>query len=212
MAEPRIERIVELQCRTATLRALQELGGEATRKPRRRPKHGGEVELIHHERLLREFSAVLAFERRRETFLVRWNGRDFTAPDHMSPDRDLCTCHVAPEHIEPLVPGVERLIVRAFETATGEAKHLDVVAEPRRDDFRRYMGEIRNVLGRCGLTAERCLRRQRAHRRATPLERTQRRGGLVRRCPRAGGRSSVSVRAAGPCPMMRSSWKSSMAG
>ena len=64
---------------------------------------------------MREPRAVLALERTRKTLTALPDRRHFAPADHMSPDGDLGTRDVAPQDIQPLVPGVERLIVRTLE-------------------------------------------------------------------------------------------------
>src|SRR6185437_16913820 len=94
------------------LRAGEKPRGPARRLPGRQAVHDREIELIDHERLVRQSLAVLRSERTREAAPARRRIDGYVSPAHdVRPECNLRACDVPPEDIEPLVPLVDGLII-----------------------------------------------------------------------------------------------------
>jgi len=110
--------IGELERVTPGPRAFEEPRGESRGHSRGRTVDGAQEELVHHELLLREPRAILALEGAREARDTLRDRSDLAPPDDVRPESDLGGREVAPEDVQALVPGVERLIVRALEAGS----------------------------------------------------------------------------------------------
>ena len=104
--------------------------------PGRRPIDHRQIQLVDHQRLARQPRAVLRAASaaakpaaRRVARLRERSRRRMTWVHSATWARD-----VAPQHIQPLVPVVELLIVRALEARAAEPKHLHVVTACGPDD------------------------------------------------------------------------------
>src|SRR5205807_825608 len=136
--------------------------------------------------------AVLGFQRARKPSLVRLKRRHFPTADHMHPERELRTCEVAPEDIQPLVPAIERLIIGALKARTSQPKDLYVVPECGADNVGADVRGVGNTFGRRKLAPECRLPGACAHDRDTAALLTEIQCGEVRRRPLTPGGSSES--------------------
>ena len=66
------------------------------------------------------------------------------APNDMGPERDARTGDIAPQHVQPLVPVVELLVIAAFEADARQSKRLQLIAERVRQRSRRDVRRVGN--------------------------------------------------------------------
>src|ERR1700733_5330629 len=90
--------------------------------------------------------AILGFENVCEGTAALPDGCHLAAADDVRPQGDLGACNVSPKNVQALVPGVERLIVRAFEARPTDVKDLNVIAEGGLHDMRRHVCGVRDAL------------------------------------------------------------------
>jgi hypothetical protein len=110
--------------------------------------HDGKIDLVEHERFMREAIVVLAMqgvgkESIRTTGLLRCRIDSGAAPDDVRPESHIRASNISPQHIEPLVPIVEFIVIATFETGTAEPKCLEVISESGPYDRRRHVSDIR---------------------------------------------------------------------
>jgi len=115
--------------------------------PSRRPVDGAQVKVVHHQRLMGELPAIFRRQIACKPGPAFLGGCRLAVTDHMSPQGNLGTCDVPPEDVQALVPGVQRLVIRAFKAPTATLEDLDVVSKTRLDNVRRYVRGIGNPRG-----------------------------------------------------------------
>jgi len=114
-----------------------------------------EVDLIDHQCFIRNTALVLRVEPVFELAVLKcaatgWRTKgdeSGAAANHLSPNCNVRTGDVPPQHVQPLVPVIELCIVVAFECRASKPQYLKVVAKRRPHCVRSNMGGIRYAIG-----------------------------------------------------------------
>ena len=130
--------------------------------------HDGEIDLVAEQILGREHMPVLAIQLVRESRAFGGAAIEGAAPhrryrpagggatpDDMAPERDARTGDIAPEHVQPLVPGIELRVVAALEADAGQAERLHQIAVAGAQRPRRDVRRVGHALRREALAAQR---------------------------------------------------------
>src|SRR5207302_743988 len=174
-------------------RAREQPGGQPRGEARERAVQHREIDVVDHQRFGGEPLAISRGEDVDES--ASGGGGDRGAlgtADHMRPQRDVGTGEVAPQHVQPLVPAVQLLIVGALEAGAAETEGLQVVSGAGPDHAGRHVGGVGNVLGGRVLPLQRLLSPRAQH------DAALRPGGAIGttgadlRRPSPRGRSSVN--------------------
>ena len=189
----RLEGIPELALGAPGARAREQPGGQPRGEARERAVQHREIDVVDHQRFGGEPLAISRGEDVDES--ASGGGGDRGAlgtADHMRPQRDVGTGEVAPQHVQPLVPAVQLLIVGALEAGAAETEGLQVVSGAGPDHAGRHVGGVGNVLGGRVLPLQRLLSPRAQH------DAALRPGGAIGttgadlRRPSPRGRSSVN--------------------
>ncbi len=143
-----LQRIRQLHSRALALRPGNDSRERVRRDSRCGAIHHAEIDLVDHQRLVRQPVVVAIGERFREfARTTQVQAGTLTAADDMRPQRHPRVGEIPPERIEPLMPDIELDVIGALEAHSREAKYLQVVAEYGLDHALGYVSAVRDAFG-----------------------------------------------------------------
>jgi len=185
--------IPQTELGTVALRPRQQFGHESRRGPGGRAVNHREIPLIDHQCLPDKALAVLSIESVRKSLAgLTGSGGDLTAANYVRPQRNLRARYISPQDIQPLVPGVQLVVIGALETSAAQAKDLYVITKHSLDEISGNVRGVRNALSGDKLALHDRVALQREHgcyRRSAAPTRTC---AVGHRCTREFGSSSAS--------------------